>query len=528
MSVLYRAIWHDESLDEPELSVELALDCFSRWALDDEGAAVLDDGQVFLDRTTGPVARREVTVRRVVRDGSFGAEASVRDIPREGAPAPAVWMTSLRIVADGQRVTAMVENGMETDDPTVHIKVGRPRLVDDLLAVARKPKLGESPILRAAVWISSDEVAALIHVLDDPARTLPYIVFSAPADRVDPQWMARVDRTARRSTGVATVVALDRDAVTALRAELGNLAVWGGAVRTYAPGQALSPAESWRHRYVTGERVRVGDGAIVDRLVYGVAELSARRRVPDAFESLAVDEDGRVDRAEVSRIEEHWELEVMREQEERASVERELAQANGHLTRLRNLLAVHDMEDVYWTARDADESDGIPDDVQDVSEAVLMAQEYLADWVVVPEGAARALDGIDSAPNAYAWGNTAWRGLRALAAYARARAAGGPGDFWAWCQRGEPLAWPATTKKLSMTESDTVQNSTKFTQSRTFRIDPEVVDGGRVVMLAHLKISEGGGNLAPRVYFFDDTDGSTKKVHVGFVGPHYLVPNTRS
>ena len=48
---------------------------------------------------------------------------------------------------------------------------------------------------------------------------------------------------------------------------------------------------------------------------------------------------------------------------------------------------------------------------------------------------------------------------------------------------------------------------------------------GEITMLVHLKISEGGGNLAPRVYFYDDTNGPTKKVHVGLVGPHYLVPN---
>jgi len=528
MSVLYRAIWQDEPLDEAELSVELALDCFSRWALDDEDAAVLDDGQVEVRRESGPVAHREISVRRVARDGLFGAEASVRDLPRDGAGSPTVWATTLRIVADGECATTLVENSMETDDPTVRVKVGRPRLVDDLVAVARKPKLGGSGVLRAAVRASVDDVAALVHVLDDPERALPHIVFSAPPEGVDPQWMSRVDRTARRSTGVATVVALDRDAVTAFRAELGDLAVWGGAVRTYAPGQALSPAESWRHRYITGNRVRAADGAIVDRLVYAVAELSARRRVPAVFEALAVDVGGRIDRVELEAIEERWELEVMREQEERAGVEHELAQANGHLARLRTLLATRGLEDVFWTARDISETDETPDDVQDVSEAVLMAQEHLADWLVIPDDAVRELDGIDSAPNAYAWGNTAWRGLRALAAYAEARATGFPGDFWAWCERGEPLAWPATSKKLSMTESQTVQNSAKFTASRTFRIDPRAVEGGRVVMLAHLKISEGGGNLAPRVYFFDDTDGATNKVHVGFVGPHYLVPNTRS
>lgn len=47
-------------------------------------------------------------------------------------------------------------------------------------------------------------------------------------------------------------------------------------------------------------------------------------------------------------------------------------------------------------------------------------------------------------------------------------------------------------------------------------------------MESHLKISEGGGNLAPRVYFFDDTDGPTRMVHIGFVGPHDLVPNSKA
>lgn len=47
-------------------------------------------------------------------------------------------------------------------------------------------------------------------------------------------------------------------------------------------------------------------------------------------------------------------------------------------------------------------------------------------------------------------------------------------------------------------------------------------------MLSHLKIAEGGGDLAPRIYFYDDTGGPTGKVHVGFVGPHYLMPNTKS
>jgi len=76
-----------------------------------------------------------------------------------------------------------------------------------------------------------------------------------------------------------------------------------------------------------------------------------------------------------------------------------------------------------------------------------------------------------------------------------------------------------------MTEGETVQNGDKLSRTRIFKVDRAVHASGEIVMLAHLKISEGGGRLAPRVYFYDDTSGPTRKVHVGLVGPHYLVPN---
>lgn len=76
-----------------------------------------------------------------------------------------------------------------------------------------------------------------------------------------------------------------------------------------------------------------------------------------------------------------------------------------------------------------------------------------------------------------------------------------------------------------MTEGEPVQNGDKLSRTRIFKVDRAVHASGEIVMLAHLKISEDGGRLAPRVYFYDDTCGPTRKVHVGLVGPHYLVPN---
>jgi hypothetical protein len=183
--------------------------------------------------------------------------------------------------------------------------------------------------------------------------------------------------------------------------------------------------------------------------------------------------------------------------------------------------------DIYWGAHDAP-ADDLPEDVQDVSEAVLAARTYLTEWLEVPDGVERELHGIDSAPNAYAWGNSTLRGLRALAEYVKARRTGFGGGFWEWCERGDAGAWPATTKKLAMRESESVANNARWAKARKFSIDTRVSPDGLQYMESHLKISEGGGDLAPRVYFHDDTAGPTGKVHIGFVGPHYLVPNTKS
>lgn len=265
---------------------------------------------------------------------------------------------------------------------------------------------------------------------------------------------------------------------------------------------------------------------MVDRLVFSAAQLSTRRRVPALFAALT---DARpvIDAEQFAAAEEQWLFDLELEREERREVEKQLSKALGHLDRVARALEREGRSDIYWGAHDAP-ADDLPEDVQDVSEAVLAARTYLAEWLEVPDGVERELDGIDSAPNAYAWGNSTLRGLRALAEYVKARRIGFGGGFWEWCERGDPGAWPATTKKLAMRESESVANNSRWAKAREFPIDTRVSPDGLQYMESHLKISEGGGDLAPRVYFHDDTAGPTGKVHIGFVGPHYLVPNTKS
>lgn len=168
-----------------------------------------------------------------------------------------------------------------------------------------------------------------------------------------------------------------------------------------------------------------------------------------------------------------------------------------------------------------DPGDALAAAVTSPSHAVRLARQHL-DRVVIPDSAIETIGEIDSAEESPAWGRSTWRALRALDAYARD--ADGAAGFWSWCANsGDPHAWPATTKKLAMNESDTAMQT--FGDDRRFKVDPRVDPSGEIVMEAHCKIAEGGGPLAPRVYFYDDTKGATGLIHVGFIGPHRYVRN---
>ena len=161
---------------------------------------------------------------------------------------------------------------------------------------------------------------------------------------------------------------------------------------------------------------------------------------------------------------------------------------------------------------------------ESITDAVALAAAHLP-YVVIPPDALVDVDELDSAEKYYVWASATWRGLQALNDYARCKAEGEqPAGFKLWCDASG--AWPGA--KLAMTESDTVLTNDRLRNQRSFPVDTRVDDSGRVHMFAHLKIQAGGGNSIPRLYFYDDCDGVTGKMHVGFIGPHRHVRNTRS
>ncbi|WP_419841251.1 hypothetical protein [Candidatus Poriferisodalis sp.] len=105
--------------------------------------------------------------------------------------------------------------------------------------------------------------------------------------------------------------------------------------------------------------------------------------------------------------------------------------------------------------------------------------------------------------------------LRALQCYALDADPGG--DFRHWCDQASGAAsYPAN--RIAMNESESVLQDPELRKERMFPVDPVLEPSGQQLMVAHIRLSNGAA--APRLYFFDDTRGPTRKIHIGYIGPH--------
>jgi len=422
MSVVYRAIWSDEPSSDTERLVAGLKTRVAGWAQESPDPVAFVEGQSEWDVSQG---RHRNVVHRAI--GSDAFEVTVTDqVPGD----PTEWVTVIRVVADSTGVHTLVELSMSSDDLTVRVSVGRPRVVHELIEAAGKPKLAGSGLLSGPQAIPAAGITILTDLLADPERSLPTIVCSEPSGQHDGAWKRRAAKIAARAEGVAVVITLDQDAVTLFKRAFGDLAIWGGGIRVYAPGSVTKDSGGWRHRYYLRSRLDEATQAMIDRIVYSVAQLSARRRVPEVFRVFGEQGgrptdalDGMISATDLTAERERWEFALELARDEQSAVEKELASANGHLARLKEALIVQGLTDLLWgTKHEAAAS--MPDEVQYTSEAVMAAQMYLSEWLALPDSAIQELEDIDTVPEAYNWGNKTWRGLRALAAYAEDRAGG--------------------------------------------------------------------------------------------------------
>jgi hypothetical protein len=343
---------------------------------------------------------------------------------------------------------------------------------------------------------------------------------------------ARAEATARRLAGVASVALLDPDAVPDFEESVGSdLSVWGGAVRVYLPG-ADSDEMPLRHFFLSpaaiGRESGVAGRIILDRLATSIAA----RRAPDEYESVRQALTSDKAPRSVEELEQLW---------DEAAAETDRLRGEAKAAEDERILTLLEMEDVerdnehlrgrlVYTFGQQQDTDALsddeagaelPDTAEDPSDAVRLARKHLT-MLAVPEAATTTTPELDGAMEASVWGRKTWQALRALHLYALNHT--DSSGFWEWCERsGHPFAWPASERKLAMSESDTAM--TKYRDDRLFGIDPRVRGDEKQLMEAHIKVSNGGGQLTPRIYFYDDTKGVTGKVHIGFIGPHRYLRN---
>lgn len=163
----------------------------------------------------------------------------------------------------------------------------------------------------------------------------------------------------------------------------------------------------------------------------------------------------------------------------------------------------------------------LPETVAEVCELARTHMEH----VRIPDSAIESARLLDAHADTGQWRERTWRILAAMEAYAIA----GLNDASRRDFRSYVMTLPTppiSIKHMAMHESQTVENNKRMREQRVFEVPPEVEPSGRVYMSAHARVGASGAPPSPRMYFYDDTRGQTRAMHVGYVGPHLTNKST--
>lgn len=538
MALLFRSAWQDDGTDLGSVAAE----AFANWVNEKECGPCLITDLRDLDSD----AQRQALADSgdaagfiYEHTGILGLRCRLTEV-RDSE----TWTTTLRVSLDQDTGEQWI--GVDVDwtaiDPFRRIHIAAPRLVRNLITESRQR--GNTPLIGSAILsgdaegiTTPDQIRSRIApLIVDPDRRIPVVLFSHDPAESGGQTAIRAHRAAERLAGVAVVYLLTPPASNALDRQLGeNLSVWPGAARLYLPGD-LDP---WRHRFLTRHFVQSHDDAAAKRFALMLKDFVPAIELPAPLQD--IDPSAALDSSEADRLDQiarvlqdtrqeliaanrrakelesqyYWTLDDQRAAQEEAD-------------RLRNqLMAARRQQQNVAGNADNWEMLVSPTTVED---AIRLGNERLP-FVAIHPNAPKRIDDLDEALESETWAKSIWLGLCALNEYAQ-RPPNFSGGFWEWCEHGAGntlFAWPASNKKLAMDESETLKSDERFNRTRLMPIDVQVSSNGTKYMYAHLKISEGGGQNIPRLYFHDDTrrHGGTGKIHIGFIGPHKEVPNTR-
>lgn len=508
MSLIYRAIWQDYANDIHQR----ALCAFGWWVnLRHPGA------RTFEENIEEVVAGASTLVRR----GTCDTGSIQRCVMHFDDGIERLTTTLLTTTTQSGIGSIWVDQERVSRDAFAPFQVRAPELSTRLIATGSDPRRGPIRLQPRPTALAPTEIRALTESLADPARDLPIVVFTTSETFNAKQCLDAGIYAAQVLAGCAAVyiTAAGQEPFNELLGQ--DLGIEAGAVRVYLPGFSLNEQEPWRHRVFDPERVLRDPKGIAHTIVQLLAPSMASRRAPLEYPRLrhlltsAAASDTETIEGLVERVHD-LEHQLVATQDRNLDLLADLEESEGRVQTLQGQLVA-----TLLAPRD---QHGLLPEITCCSDAFHAAQDHL-DGLVLPDTANRELVELDQRLEARTWGRMSWRALLALNAFAHDTSFQ-PG-FWEWCKASRsPYVWPATPKKLAMNESETVLKVDALRSCRVFAVDSKVDASGMILMTAHLKIAEGGGPQIPRIYFHDDRHGPTGKVHIGFFGPHHLVPTS--
>ncbi|MER7433968.1 hypothetical protein ABT341_04500 [Pseudonocardia alni] len=201
------------------------------------------------------------------------------------------------------------------------------------------------------------------------------------------------------------------------------------------------------------------------------------------------------------------------EQLENAATYSDLVIADDELRRLRKVLLRTERAAEVYVAHERTDSEESPTSFVDLISQVrdLPGVVFTGDEAVTVR--------LDVNDPLGVWASKTWGILLALVDYVEASLDGRcERDVHGYLQKLPDGCRGYSANKHARSESEDVQNNTRFAAARMFPV-PSAVDPDEVIsMLAHFRIAQSG-MMSPRLHYFDDVR-RTGKVYVGYIGPH--------
>lgn len=418
--------------------------------------------------------------------------------------------------------------------------ISAPRLAIALLDRRETPldqdRRGPTPL----EVITEGDIADLIEWLYSEQRTVPLILYSFDGLSSAISRLQRPNTAARRLAGCADVRVLTSQSQVLfhrLMAPL-SLSVYDGAVRIYFPGLREDDPQPSNHRFFLERYLSDAPFTAATPLVRRILPRMIAQQPPELYRTKV----GPL----ISQQERDWreyamELDVMltdaRDDIRRLNrtidsitLDHDIAIEEAALSEQAANKAKRLVDVLQSRLRESGENpDVIEQDIDDIQpnscrEAIALGSSL--EYIDIHEKAARDIEVLDSHEHSVLWGQRVYTNLRALNSYAEYKDRHGfVGGFKDWCDRSGSSDAISASKFFAAKESKFVRTNRSLMRHRSLPIDTAIDPSGHITMQSHLKPVQGGGMQIPRVYFHDDTRGHTRKIHIGFIGPHSLMPN---